>query len=78
MRLMSPAPLAIREASVEAVADGIGRYLPAGVGILVIGIPICVLAAFVHFVLGVSTPMTAGVWTIAATVAQIIRSIGLK
>jgi hypothetical protein len=78
MRPMSLAPLAIREASVEAVADGIERYLPAGVGILVIGIPICVLAAFVHFVLGVSTPVTAGVWTMAATVAQIIRSMGLR
>jgi hypothetical protein len=75
MSRVSLAPLEIREASIEAVAAGIERYLPASIGILVIGIPICALTAFVHFVLGVSTPVTAGAGTITAAVLQIVRSI---
>jgi len=69
------APLHVREALVEATADGIRRYLPGGIGILVIGIPACVLATFAHFVLGVSTPAVAEVGTPAAAACQIIRSV---
>jgi hypothetical protein len=72
------APIEVREASVEAVADGIKRYLPAGIGILVIGLPICVFATFAHFVLGVSTSATAGVGTLASVVHQLIRLRGLR
>ena len=52
----------VRDALSSAVADGITRYVPGGVGILAIGIPACSVASFLHFVLGVSLPamITAG------------------
>lgn len=70
---MALAPIEIRQASVDAVADGIRSYLPKAVGILVIGIPICLLAAFAHFILGISTPATAA-GTFATAVGQLIPS----
>ena len=75
MSSVSLAPLEIREVSIQAVADGIERYLPAGVGVLVIGIPICLIATFAHFVLGISPPLTLGAGTSAQVAGQIIRSI---
>jgi hypothetical protein len=75
---MSLPPLEIREASTQAIADGIRRYVPAGVGILAIGIPTCVLAAFVHFALGVSSAVTIGASMVPAGIAHIIRSTLLR
>lgn len=72
---MSIAPIEIREASVEAIADGIRRYLPGAVGILVIGIPICLLVALAHLVLGFSVPATVGAGTLTTAILQITRSI---
>jgi hypothetical protein len=73
--LVSIAPIEIRKASIEAIADGIRRYLPGGISILVIGIPICLLVALAHLVLGFSVPATAGAGTLTTAIVQIIRSI---
>ncbi len=48
----------VRDALSSAVADGITRYVPGGIGILAIGIPACSVASFLHFVLGMSLPAT--------------------
>jgi hypothetical protein len=68
----------IREACARAAADGVRLHMPSGVGILVIGIPTCALAAFAHFVLGVSPSVTSaagGAGTIAYVLRQIFHSI---
>ena len=62
----------------DAIAEGMTRYVPGGVGILAIGIPTCALASFAHFVLGLSPPVTGaagGAGTIAYAVRQICHSI---
>lgn len=41
------------------MADGLRRHLPGGVAILVKGAPVCVLCAFIQFVLGVALSTTA-------------------
>jgi hypothetical protein len=43
----------------DGVAQGLRRHLPGGVGILVKGAPLCLLCAFVHFVLGIALPASA-------------------
>jgi hypothetical protein len=43
----------------DGLADGLRRHLPGGVAILVKGTPLCMLCAFVHFVLDVALPATA-------------------
>jgi hypothetical protein len=72
---VSLAPIEIREASIHAIANGIRRYLPAAVGILVIGVPVCMLAAFAHFVLGASTLGAAGVGTFTTVAGYLIREL---
>jgi hypothetical protein len=68
-------PIEIRDASVEAIAGGIRQYLPRAIGIFVIGVPICLLATFAHFVLNASSSAsTAG--ASVATVATVIQRIG--
>jgi hypothetical protein len=44
--------LAIR----EGAADGIRRYLPLALGLVVLGVPLCAFMAFAHFVLGAEWP----------------------
>jgi hypothetical protein len=62
----------------DAIAEGMTRYVPGGVGILAIGIPTCALASFARFVLGVSPPATGaagGAGAIAYVLKQIFHSI---
>lgn len=48
----------VRRAFRDGVSVGLRDHVPGAVGILAKGIPICLLAAFAHFVLGVSVPGT--------------------
>jgi hypothetical protein len=63
----------VRDALSSAVAEGIARYVPGGVGILAIGIPACSLASFLHFVLGVSLPATVTAGAVAS-VGHMLKS----
>lgn len=66
MNLVKSEPGPIRSAWVQAMAEGIGLHLPAGVGILARGVPLLALAALAHLVLDVSAPISlagAGVAT---------------
>jgi hypothetical protein len=58
----------IQRAAREAVASGLRRHGPDAVGIVIKGLPICGLAAFAHFVLESSIPVTA----IGATAVRMI------
>ena len=42
----------------DAIAGGMTRYVPGGVGILAIGIPACSVVSFLHFVLGMPLTVT--------------------
>jgi hypothetical protein len=48
----------IRNALSYAVADGIQRYVPSSIGIFAVGLPLCGIASFIHFVLGGSVFVT--------------------
>jgi hypothetical protein len=43
----------------DGLADGLRQHLPGGIAILVKGTPLCMLSAFIHFVLDVALPPTA-------------------
>ena len=64
----------VRDALSGAVAEGITRYVPGGVGILAIGIPACSVASFLHFVLGVSLPATVSAGGVGSFV-PILKSL---
>lgn len=43
----------------DGLAEGLRQHLPGGIAILVKGTPLCMLSAFIHFVLDVALPVTA-------------------
>jgi hypothetical protein len=49
----------------QGVAVGLRRHLPGGVGLLVKGVPLCGLGAFLHLVLGVDLSTSAAVAVLA-------------
>ncbi len=61
---------AVREAVVTAVASGIERHGPDAVGIVLKGVPLCALAAAVHYGLDVSvSEVSTGSLAVAAIYA---------
>jgi hypothetical protein len=64
----------ICEAFSTGVADGVRLYIPNSIAILAIGIPMCALASFAHFVLGVSPPATGAVGG-ASAIAYVVKQI---
>lgn len=75
---MPRVPDEIRQTVIEGLAEGLRRHLPGAVGLVAQGIPICLLAAFGHFALGMSAPNTtagAGVGAVMATVAATMREM---
>lgn len=53
-------PGKLRAAFLDATAEGVRRYLPAGVGILARGIPALALAALAHVLLDISAQVSVG------------------
>jgi len=43
----------------DGLAEGLRQHLPGGIAILVKGTPLCMLSAFLHFVLDIALPVTA-------------------
>jgi hypothetical protein len=68
-------PHHVRRALTEATAEGIQRYVPSSVGILVIGVSVLIVAALAHYGLGVPAPLTAGGGTLVTAVYQIVRHV---
>jgi hypothetical protein len=69
-------PTEIRDATVKATAEGIRQYWPTAIGVIVVGLPTCLLASFAHFVLGISTPsagLGAGVVGGASAIYRLVR-----
>lgn len=48
----------IKEAAAEGTAEGLRLHLPGTIGLLAKGSSICLLMAFVHFVLGSGFPLS--------------------
>jgi hypothetical protein len=51
----------IRQAVLAALANGLERYLPLGVGIIVVGVPLIAVAWLAHLLLGIPTWAASGV-----------------
>jgi hypothetical protein len=49
----------VDEGLADGVAHGLRRHLPGGVAIFVKGTPLCLMCAFMHFVLGIALPASA-------------------
>lgn len=47
-----------RDAARNAVIKAIDSYLPIGLGVLFVGLPVCAVAALAHFVVGVPLSLT--------------------
>lgn len=73
--VVSVAPHRVRRALTEATAEGIRRYVPSSIGILVIGVAILIVAALAHFSLGVPAPLTAGGGTLVTGIYQLVRHV---
>ena len=59
-------------AALRAVSAGIERYLPLGVGVLVVGIPLISVAWLAHLVLGIPT-WAAGLASLSRFVIAVLR-----
>ena len=49
----------VKTAFQEGVAEGCRKHLPGAVGIVAKGAPLCAIAGYAHFVLGMNVPQTA-------------------
>lgn len=53
----------VGKATTDAVTTGVRTYGPQAVGLVLIGVPLCGLAAFSHFVLGVPAVLSSAIGT---------------